>query len=191
MFMFDVETLGIESTSVILSMACIHFNPEDKPTFKQLVESAFFVKLNVMDQYDRLDRTASKTTLEWWDKQGLLLKKQSLLPSISDIPTEKAIDNMKIWSEQFPNHNKCTVWARGNLDEMVLGSMHRKLSQDDLFNFSRWRDVRTAVDILTNSNNGYCEVDHPEFNRDEVIKHNPVHDCAYDIMMLLYGKVVQ
>lgn len=31
MFMFDVETLGKESNSVILSMACIHFDPDGKP----------------------------------------------------------------------------------------------------------------------------------------------------------------
>ena len=30
MFMFDIETLGIESNSVILSMACIYFNPAEK-----------------------------------------------------------------------------------------------------------------------------------------------------------------
>jgi hypothetical protein len=40
MFMFDVETLGVESNSVILSLACIYFNPDDKPTYKELVDSA-------------------------------------------------------------------------------------------------------------------------------------------------------
>jgi hypothetical protein len=29
--MFDVEMLGKESNSVILSMACIHFDPNNKP----------------------------------------------------------------------------------------------------------------------------------------------------------------
>jgi hypothetical protein len=43
MWMFDVETLGIESNSVILSMALIYFNPEEKPTYDQLLNNAFFV----------------------------------------------------------------------------------------------------------------------------------------------------
>lgn len=188
MFCYDVETLGIESNSVILSMACIYFNPDERPTFKQLVESAFFVKLNAKDQTTRLARTVTKSTLEWWAKQPEMLKKQSLIPSSNDVLIEEGIARMKTWSEQYPNNRKCTVWARGNLDQMVLGSIEDKLGQEALFNFGRWRDVRTAVDILTGSTNGYCNVDHPEFNRDQVLKHNPIHDTAYDIMQLLYGK---
>ena len=30
MFMFDVETLGVESTSVVLSASIIHFDSNDK-----------------------------------------------------------------------------------------------------------------------------------------------------------------
>lgn len=189
MFMYDVETLGIESNSVILSMACIYFNPEDKPTFKQLVENAFFVKLNSKYQTEHLGRTVTKSTLEWWAKQPEMLKKQSLIPSANrDAMPNEAIDAMAEWSKQFPNNEKCVVWARGNLDQMCLGSMEDKLGREALFHFGRWRDVRTAVDVLTGSTNGYCDVDHPEFNRDDVIKHNPIHDCAYDAMMLMYGK---
>jgi hypothetical protein len=188
MFMFDVETLGIESNSVILSIACIYFNPEDKPNFKQLVDKSFFVKLNSKYQVEQLDRKVTKSTLDWWKKQHETLKKQSLIPLANDVMPNDAIDMMTKWSKQFPNNEKCIVWARGNLDQMVLGSMEDKLKRDPLFHFGRWRDVRTAVDLLTGSKNGYCNVDHPEFNRDDVIKHNPIHDCAYDAMMLMYGK---
>jgi hypothetical protein len=54
--------------------------------------------------------------------------------------------------------------------------------------YAMWRDVRTAVDILYGTTNGYVEVDHPLFDRTAVIKHHPVHDCALDAMQLLYGK---
>jgi hypothetical protein len=188
MFMFDVETLGIESNSAILSMACIYFNPEEKPTYKQLVENAFFVKLNSKYQTEHLGRTVTKSTLDWWAKQPEMLKKQSLIPSVNDVMPDEAIRLMTGWSKQFPNNESCIVWARGNLDQMCLGSMEDKLKRDALFHFGRWRDVRTAVDVLTGSTNGYCNVDHPEFNRDDVIKHNPIHDCAFDAMMLMYGK---
>lgn len=188
MFMFDVETLGIESNSVILSMACIYFNPDDKPTYKELVESAFFVKLDSKFQTEHLERSVNKSTLDWWMKQADMLKKQSLIPTNFDIEPAAAIDMLKIWSQQYPRHKECLIWARGSLDQAVLGSMHRKLGQEDLFNYGRWRDVRTAVDLLTGSTNGYCDVNHPDFNTSMVLKHNPVHDCAYDIMMMLYGK---
>ena len=54
MFMFDIETLGKSSESVLLSLACIHFDPRTDPTYKQLKESAFFVKLDAKDQVNRL-----------------------------------------------------------------------------------------------------------------------------------------
>jgi hypothetical protein len=54
--------------------------------------------------------------------------------------------------------------------------------------YAAWRDIRTAVDILTGSTNGYCDVVYDGFDRHEVIKHHPVHDCALDAMMLMYGK---
>ena len=50
MFIFDVETLGKQSNSVILSMACIHFNPDEQPSHTELKQSAFFAKLEVSDQ---------------------------------------------------------------------------------------------------------------------------------------------
>ena len=53
-----------------------------------------------------------------------------------------------------------------------------------------WRDVRTAVDCLYGSSNGYVEVVKDGFDRAAVIKHHPVHDCALDAMMLMYGKQV-
>jgi len=188
MFMFDVETLGIESTSVILSMACIYFNPEEKPNYQQLVDSAFFVKLDAKDQVNRLGRSVTKSTLQWWEKLHLSIKQKSLIPSATDVLAEDAIDALYDWQKQFPNNSKSTVWARGNLDQMVLGSLEDKLNREPVFHFGRWRDVRTAVDLLTGSTNGYCDIEHPEFNKAIVIKHDPIHDCAYDAMMLLYGK---
>jgi len=50
MFMFDVETLGKESNSVILSMACIHFDPDNKPSPQQLRDNTFFCKFDASDQ---------------------------------------------------------------------------------------------------------------------------------------------
>lgn len=187
MFIFDVETLGTESTAVVLSMACIRFNPEEKPTYQQMVDSAFFVKLDAEDQINRLKRSVSKSTLEWWETQHESVKKQSLLPNkLLDVSPEFANAQFRVWATQFPDYDTSTVWARGNLDQAVLGSLEAKMKVEPVFDFWRWRDVRTAVDLLTGSNNGYCKV--PDFDASQVIKHNPVHDCAYDAMMLMYGK---
>lgn len=186
MFMFDIETLGIESTSVILSFACIYFDPEKKPTYQELVDSALFVKLDSKDQIERLKRTVTKSTLDWWTKQVPHAQTKSLNPSNDDYVAENALEKLREWSKQFPDSGKAIVWARGNLDQMAIGSLENACKVDTVFHFGRWRDVRTAVDLLTGSTNGYCKIE--GFDDSQVIKHDPVHDCAYDAMMLMYGK---
>ena len=192
MFMFDIETLGIESNSVILSMACIYFDPSKKvlsnemdKTYQELVDSAFFAKLDVNDQRERLGRTETQSTLDWWQGQSESAKLLSFYKSSEDVTAEIAIEALRKWSKQFPNHDKCAVWARGNLDQMAIGSLENVCNVPTVFHFGRWRDVRTAVDLLTGSTNGYCDI--KDFDKNQVLKHDPRHDCAYDIMMLLYG----
>lgn len=185
MFMFDIETLGIESNSVILSMACIYFDVTKQQDYQELVNSAFFVKLDVKDQIERLGRTSTKSTLEWWGGMSSEVKAVSFTPKSTDVKAEDAIEQLREWSKQFPNNDKCVVWARGNLDQMALGSLEVACNKTAVFHFGRWRDVRTAVDLMTGSSNGYAKV--ANFDDSKVIKHNPIHDCAYDIMMMLYG----
>lgn len=187
MFIFDVETLGTSSSSVILSMACIYFDPNKKPSYQDLLDSAFFVKFDAKEQINRYNRTVSKSTLEWWDKQSEGLKIQSLKPSISDVSAEVGITLFNEWVKRYPDYKKSTVWARGNLDQIVLNSLENDVKIEPILPFWLWRDVRTAVDLLYGSNTGYCEVKYPGFDVRKVIKHNPIEDCAFDAMMLMYG----
>ena len=188
MFMFDVETLGKESNSVILSMAAIYFKPEDKPTPQELRDNAFFVKLDVADQIKRLNRKVGKTTMQWWSKQCDNVRRKSFSPSSEDVRFEDGYEAMRQWAKS-KNDDKCWVWARGNLDQLVLDSMEEQLEIDSIWKFARWRDVRTAIDFLYETNRGYCEIDYPGFDPSlHITKHNPIDDCVFDVMMLIYGK---
>lgn len=102
-----------------------------------------------------------------------------------------AEDAMKVlhnYMNKFVNATNQTMWARGSLDQMAIDSLAKKLDMQPITGYNMWRDVRTAVDLLSGSSNGYCDVKHPTFDRAQVIKHHPVHDCALDVMMMLYGK---
>jgi hypothetical protein len=91
MFMFDVETLGVESTCVILSAAMVHFDPERRPTYQDLLDNACFVKFDVKEQL-QLGRTSSKGTLDWWKGQHEYVRKVSLDPSREDLTVEEWIE---------------------------------------------------------------------------------------------------
>jgi hypothetical protein len=188
MILFDVETLGKESNSVILSMAAIYFKPEDKPTPQELRDSAFFVKFDAKDQIKRLNRKVGRTTMEWWAKQCENVRKKSFNPSPEDVRFEDGYEAMRAWAKS-KNDPKCWVWARGNLDQLVLDSMEEQLGLDAIWKFERWRDVRTAIDFLYETNRGYCDVDYPGFDPSlHITKHNPIDDCVFDVMMMVYGK---
>jgi len=188
MFMFDVETLGKRSHSVILSMACIYFNPDDKPDHHWLRENAFFAKFNVEDQVKRLKRSINKPTIEWWAKQCENVKVASFHPHpTKDVIFEDGYEAMREWVKS-KNDEKCWVWARGNLDQLVMDDIEESIGLVPIFPYARWRDVRTAIDFLYNTTNGYVSVDYPGFDpKLEITKHNPIDDCILDAMSLMYG----
>ena len=191
MFMFDIETLGIESTTVILSAAIIYFDPEKDAdvSFKELVDRSLFIKFDAKDQVKRLDRTMTKSTLDWWNKQGEHQQKLSFVPDKSrDMITEDGLMLIRDYINKYhrgADPQTLTIWARGSLDQMAIDSLALKAGIDPIAPFNRWRDVRTAIDLMTDSKNGYCKVE--GLNWDEVAKHDPVHDCALDVLMLLRG----
>ena len=188
MFIFDVETLGVESTCVVLSAALIHFDPEKRPTYQDLLDEACFVKLSAKSQIEKHKRSVDMGTLEWWKNQHEYARKVSFDIRSDDLEPEEALTRLHNYMNKFPKSQEQTMWGRGSLDQMAIDSLATKLDMQVLTGYAMWRDVRTAVDILYGTTNGYCEVDHPLFSRTNVIKHHPVHDCALDAMMLMYGK---
>ncbi len=95
MFVFDVETLGKKSDSVILSMAAIYFNPDEKPSPQQMRDDAFYAKFDVKDQHTRLNRHMGKSTMEWWKKQCDNVKKVSFVPNEIDCVFEDGYEAMR------------------------------------------------------------------------------------------------
>ena len=187
MFLFDIETLGKKSDSVILSMAAIYFNPDDKPSPQQMRENAFFAKFDVRDQRYRLKRSMGQSTMDWWKKQRDNVKIASFIPNEIDCRFEDGYEAMREWADS-KNDTKCWVWARGNLDQLVLDDIEEQCGLTPIWPFSRWRDVRTAIDFLYNTTDGWIDVDYPGFDsRNDITKHNPIDDCVSDAMQLMYG----
>jgi hypothetical protein len=126
--------------------------------------------------------------MQWWAKQCDLVKIKSFKPNKAiDVRFEDGYEQMREWAKS-KNDDKCYVWARGNLDQLVLDSFEEQLEIKPIWPFQRWRDVRTAIDILYGTTNGYCAVNYQGFRPEaKVIKHNPIDDCAYDAMQLMYG----
>lgn len=188
MFVFDVETFGKNTDAVVLSMACIYFDPVKKTTPQEMLDNAFFCKFNVEYQMRILKRSVTKSSMEWWKKQSQIARDKSIKPSPNDLKLEEGVELMRQWAKPLDTNKNDYVWARGNLDQLILDGLEEEYGIEPVFYYNRWRDVRTAIDLMTGSTNGYCDVDYPGFNASMIIKHDPVQDCLLDAMMLLYGK---
>lgn len=187
MFVLDIETVDIESTSAILSLAVTHVT-DSTNDYQSLLDNSIFIKFDLADQL-AANRTTSKETLDWWDRQAEIVKETSLYPSKKDISVSEGNKVLKKWLDTHDFKDSDVIFVRGFLDSLCLESLFRKFDLPQLVRYNQWLDVRSVISVLyENSVYGYVEVDHPTFNEGLVIKHHPVHDCAYDAIMLKYGK---
>jgi len=194
MFILDTETLGMDSSSVILSIALLHFDETKDNTLESLCENTLFLKLLAKEQINEYNRIVDKSTIEWWNKQCDLAKDFSFKPKKSDITVKEAITCLRNYISKYSKDpDKEICWIRGTLDQMVLDSLFNVVNEKKLFYYSNYRDVRTFLAFNTETGmKGYAEID-PElypgtWNKEDVIKHNPVYDVAYDALQILYGK---
>ena len=132
-------------------------------------------------------RICDKDSIEWWKKQCDIVKKKSLFPSSDDMTVVEGLNIIKDFIKVNKKAND-SVFIRGNLDNFCADSLCKQYGVPVLFDFWEYLDFRTAIAMTkeTSSLRGYCEV--PGFDRNLVYKHDPCHDNALEIMMLLYGK---
>ncbi len=192
-FALDIETLGIESTSVILSIGLVYVKDTTVKNYQEMLKDSLFVKLNAKEQISKYGRTVDKDTLTWWKKQGEIQRKHSYIPSDKDVSVVEAVDSCIDWVKS-KNDDTALVWVRGSMDGPCMDNLFKSVLKSPLFGYNRYRDVRTAIDILypNTSKNGYVEVDPeqcPDWSEDLVVKHHPVSDCLYDLCMLRFGKL--
>ncbi|MHB8123400.1 MAG: 3'-5' exoribonuclease domain-containing protein [Desulfuromonadaceae bacterium] len=185
-FCYDVETCSTEDNAIVLSAALVWFDPEETDiTFDQLVERTLYVKFKAKEQAEA-GRKVSKDTIEWWNKQGPLIKDLSFKPSKKDLTAAEGIGQIRAYIKEHGDKNSF-VWARGSLDQRVTESLCKTFDLEPIQNYNMWMDVRTAIRLLkeTSKVNGYCDI--PNFNYDVVFKHSPIDDIALDVLMLVQG----
>ena len=193
MFFLDIETLGVESTAAILSIAIIYVPDAEPRPAVELMSDYIFVKFDVKDQISRFKRTVDMGTVEWWKKQSKNARDKSYErnPDL-DLSSEEALDRIDAWVKKHKDYSNELVWIRGTLDQMAVDSLYSALKRNPPFKYNVYRDMRTAVDLLyPNSNGGYVEVDSSvctRYDQLQWVKHDPVHDVSIDAAMLLYGK---
>jgi hypothetical protein len=190
-FSFDIETLGTTSECVILSAALVYVDIQktkqlsNEELYKYLINESIFVKFNVKEQIEH-NRTTSKSTIDWWKQQDKDIQNVSLLPRKDDVLVVDGLNRLRDYVKENGS-NSSPVYIRGNLDGICIDSLAESFKVEPICHWGRYRDFRTAIDLFYGTSNGYVEV--PEFDKNLVKKHNPIHDIVYDSVMFLRGEL--
>lgn len=184
-FVIDIETMGLESSAIVLSAAVVYFSLDEKVDYDKLFERTLFVKFDAKEQADS-KRSVTKSTLDWWKEQSEEVQKFSIKPFATDLSMKVGLSLMRKYIETHSDKNSW-YWTRGSFDQMVLESLCRTANVEPLYRYNMNMCIRTAIRCLKESSDsrGYCTI--PDFDLSKVAKHNPVHDVCYDALQLIAG----
>ena len=155
----DLETLDTKPSSMILSLGGVKFNPftRDEPYEK------LYFKINIDDQ-DRLNRSASDSTINWWSKQDPAIMEEAFDQSGS-ITVDQALDQINRWIVGVD-----ILWGQGyGFDFTILEDLYRSANRPIPWDFWRVRDSRTLLKLL-----------HKDPRKDMQMElHNAYYDAFY------------
>ncbi|WP_221072829.1 3'-5' exonuclease [Vibrio alfacsensis] len=182
----DLETLDTETTAKILSIGVVPWNPGEQVSFQELCEreSSLYIKIDQASFYAFPAFTESAGTIEFWDKQGEQAR-HVLEPDVNDVLIEKALEQLKAHLKQWVEplrRDQGLVFCRGyDFDGGILEHAFQQCGITPPWGYNRFRCVRTVIDTIANTRNGYVTGAEPE----GFIKHHALHDAAMDTLTVL------
>ena len=176
---FDLETLDIQSSGVILSLGVVLFDISHSNTFEELVTQGFNIYFDQTEQTAK-GRTVSTDTLNWWQQQG-----EDAAECLNN-PNQVPCGNLHLYLNRLyqalgvqPNPKVTRWFSRGSFDEKFLDSFCQDFNMDTPYKFWTWRCARSFLDgIGLGSRNEKLE------KPVSMVPHNSHHDAAFEAYML-------
>lgn len=155
----DLETIDTRPQSTVLSLGAVKFDPHS------LIEpySELYFKISI-DEQDRLGRTASDATIEWWSKQDPAIMEEAF-DQTGAVSVEEALAQISKFAVGVD-----TFWGQGyGFDYTILEDMFRSAGRPIPWNFWQIRDSRTLF--------GICNEDPRKKIQNDL--HNALADAFY------------
>lgn len=136
--MIDIETLDVKPSATVLSLGAVKFNPTtaDEP------HSELYFKISIDDQ-DRLGRSVSDSTIEWWGKQDPAVMEEAFDQSNPNevMTVEQALVSLNKWVVGVDE-----IWGHGyGFDITMLEDMYRQIGKPIPWQFWQVSDARTIT----------------------------------------------
>lgn len=164
--MLDIETLGTDSNSVVISISAVNFDLTTGESGK-----TFEVRLDTMEQV-LTGGIVDSNTAAWWFSQDA--EAISALLKIEKVSVIKGLISFNSWLDSlvFPN-KEIKLWGNGSsFDNLLVRNLYKRHEID--FTLPYWcdNDVRTLVTL--------SNIDTRDFHF-EGIKHKGIDDCLHQI----------
>jgi hypothetical protein len=180
--MFDLETLDLKPTGVIISLGVVLLDISKVQPFEELVAQGINIYFNKQQQIER-GRTMGDSTIQWWEQQSL---NNPLAAECLDYPDPVNCEELFLELNTLytklnyqPNRKEMRWLSRGYFDITFMNSFCDTFGLDPMMKFWCWRDIRSYLDGagLGSQNE---KMDKPK----GMIAHNSLHDAAYEGWML-------
>ncbi|AGN34165.1 hypothetical protein VPPG_00040 [Vibrio phage VD1] len=182
----DLETLDTEKTAKILSIGIVPWNWGEQVSFQELCEreSSLYIKID-MSTYPDGWFTESLSTVNWWKNQGELARHVLEPNPEQDIPIALALVDVmvRLRNKVLPlEKDGGQIFCRGyDFDGGILEHAFHACRVSVTWQYNRFRCIRTVIDTLAKTRNGYVIERNPE----GFIKHHALHDAAKDTLTML------
>jgi len=131
--MIDLETLDTRPSCTVLSLGAVKFDA----TNDSEPHSELYLKIQIDDQ-DRLGRTTSDSTIEWWSKQDPKIMEEAF-DQTGAVTVDEALQQLTKWMVGVD-----TLWGHGyGFDITILEDMYRNVGRPIPWNFWIVKDSRT------------------------------------------------
>lgn len=157
--MIDLETLDTKPSCQILSLGAVKFNAltNDEP------HSELYIKPDI-DQQDKLGRTTSDSTIEWWSKQDPKAMEEAFSEA-GRMDIDTMLDQLTKWLVGVD-----VIWGHGyGFDITILEDLYRNCGRPIPWQFWQVKDSRTLFSC--------CKVDPRKAMQSDL--HNALADSYF------------
>jgi hypothetical protein len=168
--MLDIETLGLDSTAVVLSIGVTKFTLNEAAP---LIGDSMLWTPNLAEQFAK-GRNVNHSTLDFWRKQPDAAKASWLYPSKPE-PVHTALTEL---SQFISSDYEVMMWANGiTFDFGIMASLYHDFEIQVPWKYNAVRDARTIYRVLPKIRT------RPE-GSEQGPEHDPVADCIFQIWNL-------
>lgn len=184
LFFMDMETLGTRENSIILSIGVLAADTDKYyKTKNDLRCCGIKVFPNKYEQEKKYKCIVDLSTIDWWGKQNETIRHQAFSQNNNAESCILCFTKICEFLEKndFSFTDRDThIWSRGLFDQKLWDSFTRDLLVDNPIHYGKWRDTRTACDILGGREHEYEKnIDFSDINF-----HDPLDDCMIDFLRL-------